>query len=345
MSVSHDGKMIACAGHDGLIKLWEVLTGNLINTFGHDAHINSIAFSPTENIIASGSGDTTVKLWDAMTGAEIFTIESRGVISTVAFSHDGKILAWADGKTPDIIILYDVETKSIIATYEDPTVWNIGSISFSPDGNTFVTADGHWNVVKVWDINTGNTIDLGHVGLTPISFSPDSLTFATGGRAGVKLWDVNTGENVVSIPVQPNPHVRLVSFSPDGEIIAYRVSGEKFTRLWDVTTQTQTGIIENPSVEYWAFSPDGKTLASAAGRIITLWDVVTGQPVATLEGHLDRVSHITYSPDGNTLASVSWDRTIRLWDIATKQNIETFEGYSRYVAFSPDGTLLVFQGM
>ena len=345
MSVSYDGKMIACAGRDGLIKLWEVLTGNLINTFGHDAHINSIAFSPTENIIASGSSDTTVKLWDAMTGAEIFTIESRGGISTVAFSPDGKILAWADGKTPDIIILYDVETKSIIATYEDPTVWNISSISFSPDGNTFVTADGHWNVVKVWDINTGNTIDLGHVGLTPISFSPDSLTFATGGRAGVKLWDVNTGDNLANIAIEPRSRVRLVSFSPDRETLAYRVTGEKFTRLWDVTTQTQTGIIENPSIESWAFSPDGKTLASAAGRIITLWDVVTGQPVATLEGPLRRVSHITYSPDGNTLASVSWDRTVRLWDIATKQNIETFEGSSSVAfspAFSPDGTLLVF---
>ena len=347
MSVSYDGKMIACAGRDGLIKLWEVLTGNLINTFGHDAHINSIAFSPTENIIASGSSDTTVKLWDAMTGAEIFTIESRGVISTVAFSHDGKILAWADGKTPDIIILYDVETKSIIATYEDPTVWNILSISFSPDGNTFVTADGHWNVVKVWDINTGNTIDLGHVGLTPISFSPDSLTFATGGRAGVKLWDVNTGENVVSIPVQPNPHVRLVSFSPDGEIIAYRVSGEKFTRLWDVTTQTESGIIENPSITCWAFSPDGKTLASDEKNKIKLWDVETKQNIDTLEGHLKEILSLSYSPDGNTLASASRDRTMRLWDIETKKTIKTFEPsryYSfKYATFSLDGTTLVIQ--
>ena len=341
LSVSHDGALIAGAGSDGLVKVWEVNTGQLINTLRHAGRVNSIAFSPTKNILASGGGDKTVKLWNAITGTEILTIRRTERISAVAFSPDGKTLAWIEASPPDTIHLWDVTTRSIIALYEDPTVFNMNSIAFSPDGKTFVTVDAQYDIVKVWDINTGNTIDLGHIGLTPISFSPDSTMLASGGHRGVKLWEVNTGRNVASVPVKPSSHVRLVSFSPDGRTLAYRVRGEKFTRLWDVTTQTQTGIIENPSIEYWAFSPDGKTLASAAGRIITLWDVVTGQPIATLEGPLGKVSHITYSPDGNILASVSQDRTVRLWDIATNQNIETFNGTS-YAAFSPDGTMLVF---
>ena len=339
LSISHDGALIAGAGSDGLVKVWEVNTGRLINTFRHNAWVNSIAFSPTENILASSSEDTTVKLWNAITGTEILTIESTGIISAMAFSPDGKTLAWNDTTGADTIHLWDVATRSSIAVYENSAGLNIGSIALSPDNKTFVTVDAQYDIVKVWDINTGNTIDLGHIGLTPISFSPDSTMLATGGTKGVKLWDVNTRRNIANIPVKPSSQVRFVSFSPDGRTLAYRVSGEKLTRLWDVTTQTQTGIIENPSVDYWAFSPDGKTLASTAGRIITLWDVVTGQQIATLEGPLDRVRHITYSPDGNTLASASWDRTVRLWDIATNQNIETFEGEK--AAFSPDGTMLV----
>ena len=358
LSVSHDGALVAGAGGDGLVKVWEVNTGQLINTFRHDARVKSIAFSPTENILASGSRDTTVKLWDTVIGTEIYTIQNPDVIDAVAFSPDGKILAWRGAGThtlPDTINLWDVATQSLIAVYERPTsIFNfIDCLALSPDNKTFVTVDHFYDIVKVWDINTGDTIDLGHIGLspiqfslwsiglTPISFSPDSTMLATGGTRGVKLWDVNTGRDIANIPIKPSSHVQLVSFSPDGRTLAYRASGEEFTRLWDVTTQTQTGIIENPSVDYWAFSPDGKTLASTAGRIITLWDVVTGQDIATLEGPLRSVSHITYSPDGNTLASVSRDGIIRLWDIATNQNIETFNG-TRYAAFSPDGTMLVF---
>ncbi len=353
LSVSHDGTLVASAGRDGLVEVWEANTGQLKNTFRHNDRVNSIAFSPTENILASGAGDTTVKLWNAITGTEILTIRRTERISTVAFSPDGKTLAWIEASSPDTIHLWDVTTQSIIAFYEDPTVFNMNSIAFSPDGKAFVIVDHFYDIAKVWDINTGNTIDLGHIGLsprsfdlpniglTPISFSTDSTMLATGGNRGVKLWDVNTGRNIANIPVKPSSHVRLVSFSPDGRTLAYRVSQEKFTRLWDVTTQTQTGIIENPSIDYWAFSPDGKILASTAGRIITLWDVVTGQSIAILEGPLRGFRHITFSPDGNTLASLSWDKTVRLWDLATHQNIETFKGTS-YAAFSPDGTILVF---
>ena len=346
ISFSHDGALIAVAGRDGLVKVWEVNTGQLINTFRHDAYVKSIAFSPTENILASGGGDTTVKLWNAITGTEIYTIQSSGRIGAVAFSPDGKTLAWTGGgpyKLP-AIHLWDMATQSFVAVYEIPANNPINSLAFSPDGKTLVTVDGRFfDSVKVWDINTGNTIDLGHIGLTPISFSADSTMLATGGTRGAKLWDVNTGTNVANIPINPGSSVTHASFSPDGRTLAYRVSWEKFTRLWDVTTQTQTGIIENPSVDYWSFSPDGKILASAAGRIITLWDVATGRPIATLEGHLYTINSVIYSPDGNTLASASLiGNTIRLWDIATKQNIETFEGNSRYAAFSPDGTMLVF---
>ena len=353
LSISHDGTLVAGAGSDGLVKVWEVNTGELKNTFEHNDRVKSIAFSPTENILASGSQDTTVKLWNAITGTEIYTIQSPGNTLAVAFSPDGKTLTWTGGgpyKLP-AIYLWDMATQSFVAVYEIPTNDWINSLALSPDGKTFVTVDPHHDIVKVWDINTGNTIDLGHIGLspiqfdlsniglTPISFSPDSTMLATGGTRGVKLWDVNTGRDVANIPIEPRTSVTHASFSPDDRTLAYRVSGEKFTRLWDVTTQTQTGIIENPSVDYWAFSPDGKVLASAAGRIITLWDVVTGQSIATLEGPLDRIRHITYSPDGNTLASASWDRTVRLWDIATNENIETFQGVK--AAFSPDGTMLV----
>ena len=66
-------------------------------------------------------------------------------------------------------------------------------------------------------------------------------------------------------------------------------------------------------------------------------------PHIVLREHTGRVRSVAFSPDGQTLASGSDDRTIRFWDVATGQHKATLEGHTgwvRSVAFSPDGQTL-----
>ncbi len=66
-----------------------------------------------------------------------------------------------------------------------------------------------------------------------------------------------------------------------------------------------------------------------------------------LSGHTDRVNGVAYSPDGNTIASASRDKTIKLWDPATGKVRLTLSGHPGSVvavAFSPDGALLASGG-
>ncbi|CAD8141537.1 unnamed protein product [Paramecium octaurelia] len=71
--------------------------------------------------------------------------------------------------------------------------------------------------------------------------------------------------------------------------------------------------------------------------------VSPGQQKAKLDGHSSTVFSISYSPDGTTLASGSFDTSIRLWDVKTGQLKAKLDGHSNTVSsvnFSPDGNTL-----
>jgi WD40 repeat protein len=78
---------------------------------------------------------------------------------------------------------------------------------------------------------------------------------------------------------------------------------------------------------------------------IEIRDVFSGDLVRELEGHLEGVSFMAYSPDGLTLASGAWDSTIKLWDIKSgrlMRDVNPGIGTISSAAFSPNGQMLAF---
>jgi ankyrin repeat protein len=97
-----------------------------------------------------------------------------------------------------------------------------------------------------------------------------------------------------------------------------------------------------------AFSPDRTRVATGVvGRSVRVWNVETGECVAQLVGHTERVWGLAWSRDGQHILSGAWDNTARLWDVKTGACVRVLEGHPgfvRAVEFSSDGRRAITTG-
>src|SRR4029450_12907375 len=98
VAFSNDGKMLAAGDSKGILRLWNVETGQLKVSFkGHTDQVKSLVFSPDDKTLLSGSADRTARLWDVVTGQELLTLKDhKSQVHLVAFAPDGKRLATAN---------------------------------------------------------------------------------------------------------------------------------------------------------------------------------------------------------------------------------------------------------
>lgn len=95
VSISPNGKYVACGCENGIIKILEVSTGEVCQTIKGHKSIRLLEFSPKVDYIISGD-HKTVKLWSFNTGELIYTFLVEVNVRFVKISHDGKYIAYVD---------------------------------------------------------------------------------------------------------------------------------------------------------------------------------------------------------------------------------------------------------
>ena len=300
-----NNQLVASAGENNTIKLWNLRNGNARTLKGHTDVINSVAFSPNGRLLASVSDDRTIKLWNVHNQQNVATLREGTQFRSVAFSPDGQLLAtggWMHVK------LWDVGRRAEIATLLHDRF--IQTVAFSHDGQLLAAGDASdgRGTVRVWDVQKQQaiaTLEDDLVVVRSVTFSPDKRYLASSHYNGeVKVWDVSTWEFLRTMPAGNYD----IAFSPDGKMIAG--TGNGYVNLWWVEDGTKVAQVPGPTdwMHPVDFSHDGTSLAvGAEDGIVRIWRINT-TPVDGREEGAIQILHIdTYFQELPRANSVNGD--------------------------------------
>jgi WD40 repeat protein len=150
VAYSADGKLLAAAGHNGTVWLWDVSSWDEIARWQGPApaYYSSILFLSGGRELAVGSLSGRIDLWDVRTRALARPIHGHiDCVSVMALSPDGRTLATASWDRS--IKLWDSGTGRELRTLYREEQW-MYALTFSPDGNTLASG-GLSAVLRFWE--------------------------------------------------------------------------------------------------------------------------------------------------------------------------------------------------
>ena len=303
-----DSSLVASAGDNSEIKLWNLRNGTATTLGHHTDTINSIAFSPDGRLLASGGDDYVLKIWNVPRKQHIATLDhvtdrTISQVKAVTFSPNGEMIATGGRHAK----LWNARTHNEIATFtHDEWVW---AVSFSTDGKLLATGDDNGQV-NVWNLQSRRTVaqfQADSNAVYAVQFSPDDQILACAGYDGsVKLWKVQNWKSHGTLTA--NGTISEISFSPDSRTIAAAGYGSVYLWTIDIGENIATFTGHTNWVKTAAFSPEGSALVSGStDGTLRVWEVT---PYSATDRDMVRVVYFVPS-DRRTQPGV-WAKLDRL---------------------------------
>jgi WD40 repeat protein len=369
VAYSADGQQLVSGSEDKTVRLWNLQGQCLRILQGHTQSVYSVHFAPDQQTLASSSNDATIRIWDVSSGNCLRVLQGHtSGVMCVRYSPDGQLLAsgcrdgsirlWSDYLSHDRHPKPDsINPSAKLLHGHTDFVWNI---AFSPDGR-FLVSGSRDGTLRLWNVQDGRSIHVfeGHKhDVYGLAISGDSQSLVSAGKdQTARLWHLQSGRNLKTLRGHTGG-IHSLSLSSDDQILASSGQNEMI-QLWRLQPDGTLSsfhpykIFSSPTRQISALStvsfspvsassPSGVNQTLAINRhdeSIALWNIQTGQ-LDRWSAHNAAVWTVLFSPEGQILASSSYDCTVRLWDVQTHHCLQVLRGHEsvvRAIAFHPGG--------
>jgi len=307
------------------IQIWNTTNCNIEATIPFPHSDNEPIFSSDNLTLATGS-TYYIHLWNTQNGSVNNSIpgnEYSGPNKVFAFNPTSSNIIVGTEDDPYILNYYNINSLELIKTISGDYD-NIDKIIYSPDGSTFVTLQNR--KLLFWNANTYeekfSTDRLDYISSAQLFFSPDSTKLAViqnrREEDNILFFDVNTGELIDEIAIDL---LWNASMSPDWSYFAADDGNGNLTiNDLDGENAPKQLIGHNQLADPYSYikdieiSPDGGLIASVTNNNLRFWDPISGKLLAELTVDFS-IYYITFSSDGQRIASTGRDGTLRIWEI------------------------------
>ncbi len=350
-----DGKRLATACADGMVRLWDVTTGRLLREgCPHDGlTIQELAISPDGQTLATATSvridaqaSGAAYLWNLKDGKRLGQpLRHRSGVLSVAFSPDGKEIV--TGGLDATARIWNVATSLPVGPPLAHTdeVW---TVRYTPDGQEILT--GGMFGLNQWGRFPGlhmlAKLPVGSVHVQDLAVSPNGKTLVTVdryqyGHGAIHICRLARGFSRPAVSARRSSadagsivtegltwfRWHLASFNPDVTRLVSG-SGDGYARLFNTATGQPESLGSLPFRHPWkavnvtAFSPKGRFFATSSRDIaaisdVRIWDSATGRPSGQAIPFMNYISAMAFGPDEKILATGGYDCTVRFWDPIT----------------------------
>ncbi|KAL3505093.1 hypothetical protein ACH5RR_034934 [Cinchona calisaya] len=331
---------------------FEIPSSDVMVLEGHTSEVFACAWNSSGSLLASGSGDSTARIWSIGDGPSSSSTQSGPAnvmvlkhfksrtnekskdVTTLDWNGEGTLLATGSYDGQARIWNRDGELVSTLIKHKGP----VFSLKWNKKGDYILSGSVDKTAI-VWDVKTSECKQQFEFHSAPILDVDwrNNVSFATC-STDTMIYVSKLGENG---PIRSfsghQAEVNAIKWDPSGSLLA-SCSDDATAKIWSMKQETCLHEFREHAKEIYTirWSPTGPgsnnpnkqlLLASASfDSTVKLWDVDVGRFLHSLNGHRDPVYSVSFSPNGEYLATGSLDKCVLIWSVKEAKIVKRYSG-------------------